>query len=424
LPHPIERLAGRLIFEPQRLEVRETSFQFDEQPMALMGNMVFGPQTTIVATLGFPEGTLEATARVMPKDILIDAAQLAFRDSGLSLRGAIERDATRRSRLQLTGTVEAADLSRFPFLNIPALEPWKLAGTVAVTADLDGPLTKWEEAHLRGRLSATQLSVRDVPVEQLACEFEQQDRTMRVHVPSALVADGRFRGELTVRHRTADAEFLTEADLIGLRLERLALAVPAWQQRQITGTASAHAVITGLWKQRATWQGQGWLNASGERLADVPLLDKVFRGLFGMLGDRLGLEVLRRAQITQASVTWRLSQERLQTDDLRLAGTAGTEPVALYARGSVGLDQTLDFVIEPELSEGIVLESPTTSTLASAVLKAAGQLERLRRLIGRHRLTGTLKDPEYRFEYGTGEVLKQIAPGPTDLLQGILESLR
>ena len=103
---------------------------------------------------------------------------------------------------------------------------------------------------------------------------------------------------------------------------------------------------------------------------------------------------------------------------------AGTEPVAIYAKGSVGFDQTLDFVIEPELSEGVVLQAPTTASLAGTVLKAAGQLERLRRLIGRHRLTGTLKEPVYRFEFGTQDVLKQLAPGPTDILQNIFDAVR
>jgi hypothetical protein len=192
----------------------------------------------------------------------------------------------------------------------------------------------------------------------------------------------------------------------------------------VTGAASAHAILSGTWDSRATWRGEGWLNASGERLGDLPLLDQLFRGLFGILADRLGLETLRRAQITQASVQWHLSQERFRTEDLRLGGLAGTEPVALYAKGSAGLDQTLDFVIEPELSAGVVLEAPTTSTLASTVLKAADQLERLRRLIGRHRLTGTIKHPEYRFEFTTQEIFKQLAPDPTDLLQHLFDAIQ
>ncbi|MBI3009648.1 MAG: hypothetical protein HYY57_01525 [Candidatus Omnitrophica bacterium] len=183
-------------------------------------------------------------------------------------------------------------------------------------------------------------------------------------------------------------------------------------------------MVSGVWNKRSTWIGEGWLNASGEELGDLPLLDRLFRGLFGVLADRIGLETLRRAQITQASVQWQLERERLHTEQLRLGGLAASEPVAVYAKGSVGLDGTLDLIVEPELSERTVLEAPATSPLASTILRAAGQLERLRRFLGRHRLTGTLNEPQYRFEFTTQELFKQLAPGSEDFLGGLFESVR
>jgi hypothetical protein len=267
---------------------------------------------------------------------------------------------------------------------------------------------------------------RNIPIDQVTVTLEQRDGVLRVQVPSSFVAQGKTWGELVIEHRptTHTSDALLQVDVVGLQLATLAQAIPAWRSRSVTGSASTHALLSGTWQEPRTWRGEGWLNASGERLADLPLLDKVFRGLFGVLGDRLGLESLRRAQITQASFRWRLAEERVHTDDLRLGGLAGTEPVAIYAKGSVGLDRTLDFVIEPELSEGVMVQAPTTSTLASTVLKAAGGLERLRRLIGRHRLTGTLDDPDYRFELTTQEIFKQLAPSPGGLFQQLLDAVQ
>ena len=71
-----------------------------------------------------------------------------------------------------------------------------------------------------------------------------------------------------------------------------------------------------------------------------------------------------------------------------------------------------------------MLEAPNTSSLASIALRAAGQLDRFRRLIGRHRLTGTLQEPDYRFEFSPSEAVRQVAPAPADFLQGVLDSLR
>jgi hypothetical protein len=155
----------------------------------------------------------------------------------------------------------------------------------------------------------------------------------------------------------------------------------------------------------------------------LPLLDKLFRGIFGMVGEAFGLDALRRAEITSVAATWQLANARASTQDMRVGGMAGSEPVSVYAAGSVGLDGTLDFTIEPELSEQLTLDAPNTKTLVSSVLKLAGGLERLRRMVGRHHLTGTIKDPDYRFEFGRDELFKKLMPTSGNLLQGVVDTL-
>jgi hypothetical protein len=325
--------------------------------------------------------------------------------------------------LRVTGVFDLSDLARVPWLKAPWLESWQPRGVTTGDIRFQGRLEEWTEAVITGRLSTDRLILHDVPVEHSTAEFEQRDQTLRLRVPIALVADGRLQAELTIEH-APKAAYLLQADVTDLQLAKLAAAIPAWRTRAINGAASGHVMLSGPWKNRAAGRGEGAVHASGERLGDMPLLDKLFRSLFGVLADRLGLDVLRRAQITEASLQWHLWEARFRTDDLRLAGAAGTQPVAVYATGSVGMDRTLDFVIEPEFTEQLVLEAPNTSSLASVALKAAGQLDRFRRLIGRHRLTGTLNEPRYHFELSPGEVLKQATPGPANLLQGILDSLR
>ncbi len=424
LPHALEHVNGLILFAEQRIDLEEVSLRVQEQPLTLDATARLEATPRLTATLGFDRGQLSLAGRLTPEDIVIDDGRLAFEQSRLQFTGTYARRPQRPSAISANGTVDLGTLHRLPFVPLPAVEAWKLTGIADGEAQWVGAFADWPNASIRARIRSEHASVRTTPLEGIVCTIEQERRALRVGIPSARVADGSLSGQLTIEHRQQTHDYLLEADLVALQLAKLAQLVPAWRNREVSGIASAHTTAFGAWEDRASWRGEGWLSVSGQGLGDVPLLDKVFRGLFGMLGDRLGLESLRRAQITEASVRWRLAEERLWTEDLRLGGVSGTEPVAVYARGSVGLDQTLDFVIEPELSEGVVLEAPTTSTLARTVLKAAGQLERLRQLIGRHRLTGTLKQPEYRFEFGTQEVLKQVAPAPADLLQNLLDAVR
>ena len=428
-PLLLEHLSGSARLSPEAIEIPEATMRLNDQPLTMSATITPPPPgrreiPALKTAMRFPQGQLWLTGHVTPEEVVIEEGHAVLTHSQLRFDGALGRRPERESRFSVSGGVELSELSHLPFLPLPVVEHWKLEGLADVEAQFQGQLSDWPSAAIRGRLTSEHLSARTIPMDQLSCTIEQSHGVLHVRIPSGLIAQGHLQSELTVEHLTKGTDYALQADLTGLQLAALTEVVPMWNARTVVGQASAHAVVSGTWERPASWRGEGWVNANGERLGDVPLLDKVFRGLFGVLSDRLGLDMLRRAQITQASVQWQLAEERFVTDDLRLAGFAGTEPIAIYADGSVGFDQTLDFTIEPELSEGVVLQAPTTSTLAGTVLKAAGQLERLRRLIGRHRLTGTLKDPSYRFEVSTKEILKQLAPSPVDFLQNIFQSTR
>jgi len=426
LDDPFTAIEGVLQFGEQTLECRDLTLQFQDRPLRLTAKLTEWDTTPrLVGSLNIPEGVLEASLRFPQGQdrVVIDKSQLTLPRSNLQLQGDWAHTPSQASHITLQGTVDLADLAALPMVTLPA-NASRIQGPMHISAKVAGPLQTWKALTLQASIKGESLRIYDLPVQQLTLEVEQADRTLRVRIPQARVADGTLWGEVLAEHRPKTTYAVVKFEVTALQLARLAQSIPAWHDRNIGGSASAQLLMSGDWDTRSTWRGEGWVNASGERLGNLPLLDKVFQGLFGTLGDRMGLDSVRRAYITQASVRWKLAQERFHTDDFRLGGLAGTEPVAVYAKGSVGLDQTLDFVIEPEFSEQTLLQAPSTASVANTMLKAAGQMERLRRLIGRHRLTGTLKKPEYRFELSPGEVFKQLGPGPIELLQGFLESLR
>ena len=428
----VEGLTGTVHLTRDRIEIADAALRLNGQPLTINATITPQPGGTaslqdlpsVEASVAFPQGRLQLLGSLTPEDIVLTEAQLTMAATRLSLEGTLGRTAGRPSALNLSGVIQLSELGTLPFVSLPGASSWKLAGETQVEAQVRGDVSDWAAAEMHGRFRTSRLSVRGVSLDQLVGTLEQGNRVMRLRVASGLLAEGRLTGELTVDDRPATRGYLLQADVSGLQLGTLAQSIPAWKSRELTGQASAHLWLSGQWQDRATWLGEGWLTAAGERLGDVPFLEKVSQGLFGVLAERLGLESLRRAQITEASVQWRLAGERFSTDDLRIGGRAGIEPITVYARGSVGFDETLDFIIEPELSETALLQAPTTSTLARTVLKAAGQLDRLRRLIGRHRLTGTLKQPIHRFEFSTQEILRQLAPGPSTLLQNLFDAVR
>jgi hypothetical protein len=202
-------------------------------------------------------------------------------------------------------------------------------------------------------------------------------------------------------------------------LAKFAQAIPAWRGRNVSGHASTHVVLSGNRPDRRTWQGEGWLNAEGEGLGQVPLLEKFFKnGLIGPLAEWLGLEPLRRAEIRQVSMRWKLVDERIRTDDLRLVGVTSAAAVMLYARGSVGLDQTIQFEVEPEFSEQVVRQAGSIGS-AAAVLPSTVVVEAMSK-VARYQIGGTLEKPRSNFRFTPQEALKWVVDRTAG---GFLENL-
>jgi len=428
----IDDAHGVIFANEEYLELQQLSLQWNEQPVAVTAlvtpppgpGLRWGDVPRIKATVDLPEGALMVAGRVSPEQFMLDDGRLSLERSRVHIRGTVGRSVDHPMALQFSGLMDMEELGSLSFMPLAALKTWKILGAAEVDGHVRGRWGQWSQAAFTARVQANRLSVRDLPIEDLTCQVDHDGKTLRLSMPSALIAAGKSWGQLTIDRRLPQNTYvLFEVDTVGLGLERLAQTVPAWKRRSMKGAASGHMVFSGTWQERATWRSEGWLNASGDHLGDVPLLDRFFQGGVLMpLAEWLGLDVLRRAEITQGSLHWRLAQERITTEDLRLEGLVGTAAIVIYIKGSVGLDQRVDAVVEPELSEHIIRQSRVISG-ASSLLTASGVIERFMKLI-RYRVTGTLQEPVSRFEVATPqELLKQLFNfSPGDFFQSLKPS--
>ena len=412
---------GRAVLAGQRIELREAMVRLNDQPFRLSGVLNLDEEPSMTATIGFSNGELWVSARQANEAWLIDDSRLSVgQNSQLRLQGRIGRRGTPSSSLAFSGTVDVAELKQLPGGSLAQIDSLGLHGVLTVDGQFQGQLTDWPQASVRAQVRADRVQIREIPLNQVVCQIDQGPRGLVIEIPSALLADGHLTGKVTLEHRGPQQDyFLAEADVTAVQLGQLSTAIPAWRTHSPSGTASAHAVVSGIASQRSSWRGEGWLNAAGEELGDVPLLEKYMAILvFVPLADRVALDSLRRAQVKQVALTWRLAQERVSSDDLRIGAVAGGAPVAVYAKGNIGLDQTLDVLVEPELSDALAAESPILSDAARKVLQNAERFNRIRRLFVRYRLRGTLKDPKKSYEIASMDELLGSLIG--DLFRGLL----
>ena len=368
---------------------------------------IAAPQLEATGRVADADVTLQATLR--DDALAIDAAVWSRNDSRLTLRGAISRTADAPSDVRLTGSAALADLAALPWLHIPVIDQWKLDGTLAVQVRARGDLRRWTSLQMLGVIRTDALSISGVPLRNASVELEQTQEKLSVRLTQASLAGGRLSGRAVLDWQQTPTPYLCELDAIQVDLGQLAAQLPAWKDKTIDGQASGHVSVLGAWNDAAGAHGDGWLKATGQRLADVPLLNKFFKNIvLGSLADWIGLSNLRTAQIASISGTFQLRNERVMTDSLTLSGAAGLEPIAFYVQGSAGFDKTLDVNVETDLSEQMLSDAMGKTTLAGRMLKAVGSLQRMKRLVGRYHIGGTLDKPEPTFEYSFDQTLSRV----------------
>ncbi len=404
--HPIEDVSGAVLLTENAIQLQQVSLRVAQQSLTLTASLTRSQAPQVTANLQWPQGHLDWDSRITPDTIVINKAEMIVGQSRLRIEGTLSRNTKQSHALNLEGNVDLTKLEGVPFLKLPDWKGWAPQGNLHFEATVRDLHSEWKEATIRARIGAERLRLREIPLERLTADIEQRDGILNLDIHNASLAQGTLKAGLTLKHRAAATEYLIQVDVGSAQLESIAAAIPAWANRSVRGIASLHALVSGTWEQRATWHGEGWFNASGDHLGDIPLLDRLFqRAVFGPLAEWLGLEPLRRATITQTALHWKLENEQITTDDLRVAGLVGTGAIVVYAKGRVGLDQSIAFEIEPELSEQIIVQSRAISGIAH-LLKTGSVMNRLPKLF-RYRLTGTIKDPKPQFRLSPMALLKE-----------------
>lgn len=416
----LEGVQGTITFSQEEVRASDLRLHVRDIAMRVDASLTdFRTVPRLTGTVAFPQGSFTLDSRFRADAVDVIQAVLTMERSRVRLTGRLGR-ANDPSELQVTGVVELADLTRLPLVNLVTLEPWALQGPVTVQGKLRSAAGRWQDVEMLGSAGAKHVMVRGIPAQDLSLQWRQRSGVLMVTLVQATVGGGRLSGTWFAELHSDPVKLVADADITNLDLGRMTATIPAWHARNIRGTASAHAEISGSVRDQAGWRGTGWFNLSGEHLGEVPLLDRLFHGVFGALADRLGLMDLRRAELTKVSGQWRLAQGRIVTDNTQLSGSAGTEPLTVMIRGSVGLNKTLDLTVEPNLSEQLVLAAPNTSSLGRTILRVMGGAERMRQLVGRHHIGGTLEKPEYKFEFSLEQLLNQVLPaGLGQLLEGV-----
>ncbi len=385
LDSPVETLNGEISFQGRKIFGKKITGMYKGIPFSLEGSLEPHPQPKLQFSFDRKEKKLASSFAMREKDLSPFELTYQTPKSIVSLKGEIlnYEDPIFRVEGQWEGPLEG--LSQFEFLRFPTL-PETLAKTEILTRfSLLGPKNVPEQITLNGMVSTPSLRYKKLSFQDVTGEYAYTNGLLQFNRISGRFFGGEVSGE-AVLELSGEKPYRFHAIVKYTRLEEL-MASLSPEQKGFRGLLSADFQAEGIIGNAESFTGKGWVALEEGELFRYPILKgltPVLRPVIATIYPELDDIIAFNA----AYVSLDVREKTVRTDNLILKGNQAT----FYGEGTCGFNQSLDFRLWVQFTDPDIIERSTKLLpLKNIFINEVGMLS------GEIKLTGTLKDPKYRY---------------------------
>ena|GEM_PF-2015084 len=332
-----------------------------------------------------------------------------FLNSSFSCMGEIKDVKTASLSLYGEAKIDLQDIAFFlPSGLKDKFETAAFEGIIDNSVYLNGSLKDITKLELGIKSSSPVLKIKGFSFADFSSEIRLKEGLLEAPIMKAYPYNGVLSAALSVDMAKNYRPYLVKCAVENLDISRLAQDTKL-KGRNIKGLLFAEAAIKGDGDNLSTAEGSGAIHITQANLGPMPLLTPLLGNIFGYLQQNV-FTGLKRIDITEATADFYIASRKIVTENLILWG----DVVIIHASGYVGFDKTLNFEIENEFVEP---EKPEEEDWQVSLQEAIAQVGKI---MSTARLTGTIDNPEWKFEYfgGIKKMLKNKFGG---VLKGIFE---
>lgn len=419
----VRRINGRLVYAEETLSTPGLRFSVNDVPYTLTGtvqHLAAGEEPEATLRLASEPLVANLDAQLEEQTLHLRLLEGRYRNSTFRVLGDLLNLPHPTANLYAESAIELSDLSTLPLPETwrTRLTAQRVQGLVRANASLQGPLdARWLTGRLGVKGAAERCTIGAVTLQQMNADVRIEEGQLDVPTFGAVYAGGQVQGRLTADLRQAHPPFQLQVAAIQVDL---AQATQPWRSATAPPMAGALNTSWTLQGQGLQWtalRGTGTVQAVGENLGTVPVLDRILGGLGGVVADHLRLGRLRQVTFKQVEGRITIAGGKAMTQDVAIRG----DTMGVLVEGAVGVpDGGLDLVALPSVAQAVVQESPVAG-VAAAPAKSFDALA-----LGRVRITGTLQEPRFTSQLApVGDLLQRFLPsGVRDVLQGVQDILR
>ncbi len=387
----IQNINGRLEFNLESLKWSDLNFQYLDVPYKTTGSITNFPSPQVQLQLTSKDLFLESGFSI--SNGLIDITQFSgkYINSTLSLKGKVdtanlESDLNAELNFDLQDTKQA--FKKFK----DRLEQIKLIGILNLQLSLKGKLNDFKSCLIKGNVSSAEISVFGLKTQDLSLIFNQADGSADISSFHLSLYDGLVNGKANIDLNSPNIPYGIEADLQGLKLEKLKQDTPL-KTKDLAGTLQAHVKLNGMYSDLAKLNGCGNIAITDGKLWQL--------NLFQGLGSLLFAKDFANIVFSEGSCGFTVQDKHVFSDNLSLKSNI----IGLSGTVNIGFDSSIDSSIDVQVKDEMVPLTGTLKDFTTAVIGQGGKF-------GVIKISGTLKKPKYKFK-----------PAVTDIIKGITNAI-
>jgi len=384
----LEDINGRVNFSQDSLSWENLNFKYSGIPYKTRGSLTGFKSPEVELALKSSELALDSNFRVNKGLVSLVKLEGSYLNSKFSVSGKLDASAPSSPGADLKGEldIDAQDLKKLFAKFKNQLEQADPQGQVNVQFNLNGDINDFKSCLLQARLSSQSFSIYGLKAESLSLDYTQGNGMADIPLMQLSLYDGAAKISAKMNLDSQNIPYLVTLDMQGLNLEKLKMDTGA-KQEDIAGTLSSQVKINGFYGDISKLSGTGNILIVEGKLWQLNL----FKGLGSLIFARDFADIIFK----EGSCDFLIKDRQILSDNITLKSNIAD----INGSARIGFDSSLDASLNVKILDEMAPLSGGFKDLATAIMGEAGRF-------GIIKISGTLKEPKYKFKPAVGDIIK------------------
>jgi hypothetical protein len=391
IPSSITDISGRIEYRENQVTWPKLNFKYLGTPFTTKGSVIDFRAPKVLFELSSDELSALANFSISDKSINITKVSGHYLNSGFSVAGNIDTSKPSAVEANLSGglDVELGDLGK-PFNKLKGiLDKTKPQGKLHADFTFAGNANDLKSCAIQAKLSGNSLSFFGLKTDEILMNYNQSGGLIDIPVMHAALYGGSIDTAVRMDLMLESPEYWVDMDMKGIDLGKLKADTPM-KDEDIQGTVATQFKVNGTFKDFSSLNGTGKISITDGKLWELNL----FKGM----GALLLVKDFAKIVFREGTCDFLIQDKYIRTDNLSLKSAI----MELLGPVRIGfIDDSIDATLEVNVIDEMVPLTGTFKDVTTAIVGQAGKF-------GVIRITGTLKDPKFKFKTAVGEIIKSI----------------